>query len=114
MNLRLDTKTLKLWPYFIDHYTGGTKMQALGAAMRKLIQICFGVIKNQTRYQSALGLYSVPRDVIYKQLVEELIFIYNEMQPHLSFGVFQVSCRIKLNFMPPALLLFSLDLNLLH
>lgn len=29
-------------------------------------------------------------------------------------GVSQVSCRIKLNFMPPALLLFSLDLNLLH
>lgn len=29
-------------------------------------------------------------------------------------GVFQVSCRIKLNFMPPALLLFSPDLNLLH
>ncbi len=31
-----------------------------------------------------------------------------------QYGVFQVSCRIKLNFMPPALLLFSLDLNLLH
>jgi len=30
---------------------GKTKMQALGAAMRKLIQICFGVIKNQTKYQ---------------------------------------------------------------
>jgi hypothetical protein len=35
---------------------GKTKMQALGAAMRKLIQICFEVIKNQTRYQSALTL----------------------------------------------------------
>ncbi len=35
---------------------GKTKMQALGAAMRKLIQICFGVIKNQTRYQSELTL----------------------------------------------------------
>ncbi|EQC1412835.1 IS110 family transposase [Providencia rettgeri] len=35
---------------------GKTKMQALGAAMRKLIQICFGVIKNQTRYQSELAL----------------------------------------------------------
>ena len=32
----------------------------------------------------------------------------------LGIGVFQVSCRIKLNFMPPALLLFSPDLNLLH
>lgn len=30
---------------------GKTKMQALGAAMRKLIQICFGVIKHQTEYQ---------------------------------------------------------------
>ena len=29
-------------------------------------------------------------------------------------GVFQVSCRLKLNFMPPAFLLFSPDLNLLH
>lgn len=30
---------------------GKLKMQALGAAMRKLIQICFGVIKHQTEYQ---------------------------------------------------------------
>lgn len=30
---------------------GKTKMQALGAAMRKLVQICFGIIKNQTEYQ---------------------------------------------------------------
>ena len=30
---------------------GKTKMQALGAAMRKLIQICFGVVKNQAEYQ---------------------------------------------------------------
>ena len=29
---------------------GKTKMQALGAAMRKLAQICFGVIKSQTPY----------------------------------------------------------------
>ncbi|WP_040726935.1 IS110 family transposase [Thiomicrorhabdus sp. Kp2] len=29
---------------------GKTKMQALGAAMRKLVQICFGVIKSQTPY----------------------------------------------------------------
>lgn len=33
-----------------------TKMQALGTAMRKLIQICFRVIKNQTKYQSGLAL----------------------------------------------------------
>lgn len=31
--------------------TGKSKMQALGAAMRKLIQICFGVIKNQSEYR---------------------------------------------------------------
>ncbi|TNZ86049.1 hypothetical protein CGK40_24830, partial [Vibrio parahaemolyticus] len=30
---------------------GKTKMQALGDAMRKLIQICFGVLKTQTKYQ---------------------------------------------------------------
>ena len=29
---------------------GKTKMEALGAAMRKLVQICFGVVKNQTEY----------------------------------------------------------------
>lgn len=30
---------------------GKTKMVALGAAMRKLVQICFGVLKHQTPYQ---------------------------------------------------------------
>lgn len=30
---------------------GKTKMAALGAAMRKLVQICFGVLKHQTPYQ---------------------------------------------------------------
>lgn len=30
---------------------GKTKMQAIGAAMRKLAHICFGVVKNQTEYQ---------------------------------------------------------------
>jgi transposase len=30
---------------------GKTKMQALCAAMRKLVQICFGVVKNQTEYK---------------------------------------------------------------
>ena len=30
---------------------GKSKMSALGAAMRKLVQICFGVIKHQTPYQ---------------------------------------------------------------
>jgi transposase len=27
-------------------------MQALGAAMRKLVQICFGVLKHQSEYRS--------------------------------------------------------------
>tara|TARA_R100000908_G_C3639763_1_gene76602 strand:+ start:95 stop:271 length:177 start_codon:yes stop_codon:yes gene_type:complete len=30
---------------------GKRKMQAIGAAMRKLIQICYGVLKHQSRYQ---------------------------------------------------------------
>ena len=34
--------------------TGKVKMQALGAALRKLIQICFGVIKHQSEYQPQL------------------------------------------------------------
>lgn len=34
---------------------GKTKMSALGACMRKLVQICFGVIKNQTEYQSQVA-----------------------------------------------------------
>lgn len=33
---------------------GKTKMQALGAAMRKLLQICFGVLKHQSKYQPRL------------------------------------------------------------
>ncbi len=31
---------------------GKTKMSALGAAMRKLVQICFGVLKNQKPYRA--------------------------------------------------------------
>lgn len=31
--------------------SGKAKMQAIGAAMRKLMQICFGVIKNQQEYR---------------------------------------------------------------
>jgi transposase len=34
---------------------GKTKMQALGAAMRKLVQICFGVLKHQSEYQPQSG-----------------------------------------------------------
>ncbi len=32
-----------------------SKMSALGAAMRKLVQICFGVLKHQTPYQSRVN-----------------------------------------------------------
>lgn len=31
---------------------GKTKMSALGAAMRKIVHLCFGVVKNQTPYQA--------------------------------------------------------------
>ncbi len=34
---------------------GKSKMSALGAAMRKLVQICFGVLKHQTPYQSRVN-----------------------------------------------------------
>lgn len=34
---------------------GKTKMCALGAAMRKLVQICFGVLKHQTPYQAQVA-----------------------------------------------------------
>ena len=34
---------------------GKTPMQALGAAMRKLIQICFGVVKHQNEYQPQMN-----------------------------------------------------------
>jgi transposase len=32
--------------------SGKTKMSALGAAMRKLVHLCFGVVKTQKKYQS--------------------------------------------------------------
>jgi len=34
---------------------GKSKMSALGAAMRKLVQICFGVLKHQETYQPQVG-----------------------------------------------------------
>ena len=34
---------------------GKSKMSALGAAMRKLVQICFGVLKHQETYQPQIG-----------------------------------------------------------
>ncbi len=34
---------------------GKTKMQALGAAMRKLVQICFGVLKHQSEYRPQMS-----------------------------------------------------------
>lgn len=35
---------------------GKTKMQAIGAAMRKLVQICFGVVQHQTAYKPQLQM----------------------------------------------------------
>lgn len=35
---------------------GKSKMSAIGAAMRKLVHICFGVLKHQTPYQPQTGL----------------------------------------------------------
>ena len=35
---------------------GKTKMQAVGAAMRRLVHICFGVLKNQSVYQPQIIL----------------------------------------------------------
>ena len=37
---------------------GKVKMQALGAAMRKLVQICFGVIKHQREYQPQASTFA--------------------------------------------------------
>ncbi len=36
---------------------GKSKMSALGAAMRKLAQICYGVIKHQQPYQPQVAVY---------------------------------------------------------
>jgi transposase len=35
---------------------GKSKMQALGAAMRKLVQICFGVVKHQSQYRPQVAV----------------------------------------------------------
>ncbi|WP_298721487.1 transposase [uncultured Oceanisphaera sp.] len=35
---------------------GKNKMQALGAAMRKLVQVCYGVIKHQQEYQPQVAI----------------------------------------------------------
>lgn len=35
---------------------GKRKMQAIGAAMRKLVQICYGVLKHQSEYQPQVAL----------------------------------------------------------
>ena len=49
---------------------GKSKMSALGAAMRKLVHLCFGVLKTQQPYPSTLqkkldgqdGIYSTEQD----------------------------------------------------
>mgnify|MGYP003353433282 CR=1 FL=1 len=33
-----------------------TEMQTIGAAMRRLVQICFGVLKNQCEYQAKITI----------------------------------------------------------
>ena len=35
---------------------GKSKMQAVGAAMRKLVQICFGVVKHQSEYHPQVAI----------------------------------------------------------
>lgn len=35
---------------------GKSKMQAIGAAMRKLVQICFGVVKHQSEYRPQVAI----------------------------------------------------------
>jgi|UPI0006854A4C hypothetical protein len=48
---------------------GKSKIQALGAGMRKLVQICFGVVKHQSEYHPQVVLHNplrmVRRDDIY-------------------------------------------------
>ena len=41
---------------------GKSKMSALGAAMRELVQICFGVLKHQKSYQPQVVLPIVKRN----------------------------------------------------
>ena len=40
---------------------GKAKMAAVGAAMRKLVHICFGVIKHQTPYQPQIATQGVDK-----------------------------------------------------
>ena len=84
MNLRLDIKILKLWPKLVDHYRSKDLLERQG----------YDVEDHKLTSRQQADDFKAKHDV--------------------KTGVFQVSCRIKLNFMPPALLLFSLDLNLLH
>jgi hypothetical protein len=53
--------------------------------------------------------------LVNKQAIEDIVeSAKKEQVAGGGGGVFQVSCRLKLNFMPPAFLLFSQGLNLLH
>jgi len=40
------------------HKRGKTKMSALGAAMRKLVHLCFGVLKTRQPYQPDYAIQS--------------------------------------------------------
>jgi len=58
--VQLQTVGLKSDPDIKQQYdrllkNGKSKMAAIGAAMRKLVQICFGVLKHQTPYQSQVN-----------------------------------------------------------
>lgn len=67
----------------------------------KLVSFIWSIADDCLRDVYVRGKY---RDVILPMVVLR----------RLDTGVFQVSCRLKLNFMPPAFLLFSQGLNLLH
>lgn len=44
---------------------GKSKMSALGAATRKLVHLCFGVLKSQMLYQANYAIWLDRRDGIY-------------------------------------------------
>ncbi len=62
---------------------GKSKMSALGAATRKLVQICFGVLKHQQPYQPQVASYHlrlIRRDGIYG-----VNSIYNRLPKNHNF-----------------------------
>jgi hypothetical protein len=49
VGLRHNLHVKALYQRLLDK--GKTKMAALGAAMRKIVHLCFGVLKNRTPYR---------------------------------------------------------------